>query len=337
MNSFALSQHTVDALHANNVVPLRSTHDGDSAGLGYVAADDGHSIPVRHWPRANALAVIHIAHGMAEHSGCYEDVAPRLNAAGYAVIAHDHRCHGLSVPQGALGNVSARQHWRAIGSDMLRVNSHARSLYPGKPVVLLGHSMGSFISLDFAEAHSDRIDVLLLEGSNYEAPWFCKAARGIAVFESWRQGKDGRSPAIHALSFGGFNKTIKNPRTAYDWISRNIAFVDRYAADPLCGFQCSNGYWKEFLAGLARIYTPRNIANIRQELPIYLFAGSDDPVGRRGRGVMDLRKQLEKNGRKPVQVKLYAGARHDILHETNQAEITRDLLDWLGKTLHAMV
>ena len=332
MISSGTSHSTVEPLSADNVIPLRS-HAATSGGLDYLTAPDGHRIPVRHWPVANPLAVIHIAHGMAEHSGCYADVAPRLNAAGYAVVAHDHRCHGHSVPAAALGTASASQHWNAICADMLHVNTHIRSLYPKQRIALLGHSMGSFISMDFMGKHSDRVDLLLLEGSNYEAPWFCNVARGIAVFEGWRQGQDGRSPIIHALSFGGFNKKFKNPRTAFDWISRDNAVVDRYVADPLCGFQCSNGYWNGFLAGLARIYKPANFRGIRKNLPIYLLAGTEDQVGKKSRGVIALRDQLEKAGCQPVKMVLYTDARHDLLHETNRDEVISDLLGWLDVKL----
>lgn len=336
MNSSGLSQSAVSPLDADQKRPPLSpapAADELIAGLDFLPTADGHRIPVRHWPVAKPIAVIHIAHGMAEHSGCYADVAPRLNAAGYAVVAHDHRCHGFSVPAPALGDVGDNQHWDAICADMLRVNTHIRSLYPNQRIALLGHSMGSFISLDFIETHSNRVDALLLEGSNYEAPWFCRAARTIAVVESWRQGLQGRSPVIHALSFGGFNKKLRNPRTPYDWISRDAAFVDRYAADPRCGFQCSNGYWKGFLAGLARIYTPGNIRSIRHDLPIYLFAGCEDQVGKKGRGVTALRNQLQKAGSQQVQMNLYRDARHDLLHETNRDEVFKDLLVWLDSTL----
>lgn len=330
MNSSGLSQSAVEPLNDDNVIPLRpATAALTPAGIEFLTASDGHRIPVRHWPVANPLAVVHISHGMAEHSGCYADVAPRLNAAGYAVVAHDHRCHGHSTPEASLGNVDELQHWDAICADVLRVNTHIRGLYPNTRIALLGHSMGSFVSLDFVETHSNRIDALLLEGSNYEAPWFCSAARLIAVVESWRQGVQGRSPVIHALSFGGFNSKFKNPRTAYDWVSRDTAFVDRYAADPMCGFQCSNGYWKGFLGGLARIYTPGNMRGIRKNLPIYLFAGSQDQVGKCGRGVEALRKQLEKTGNPLVQKRIYQDARHDILHETNRDEVIADMLTWL--------
>lgn len=305
----------------------------EQAGFSYLATPDGHAIPVRHWPVANPRAVVHIAHGMSEHSGCYADVAPYLNQAGYAVVAHDHRCHGHSVAQEQLGNVGATQHWQGIADDMGRINAHIRSLYPNTRIALLGHSMGSFISLGYAQAHSEDIDVLLLEGSNHEAPWFIRAARLIAVFEGWRQGPEGRSKLIHLLSFGGFNNKIRNARTECDWISRDPVFVDRYINDPRCGFQCSNGYWKDFLGGLAGIYQIDNIRRIRASLPIYVFAGDQDQVGHCGRGVKALHGHLQKVVGKLCTMVLYPGARHDILHETNRDEVISNMIAWLDQQL----
>lgn len=319
MNNLALS-------HAEPVVSL-------SPELEWLTAGDGHRIPCRHWPVAAPRAVVHIVHGMAEHSGCYEDVAPLLTAAGLAVFAHDHRCHGLSVSEGELGNVSLQQHWDGVCHDMAVVNAELHRRYPELPVVLLAHSMGSFVAQDFAQHHPDQLNLLLLEGSNFEPSWFTTAASWLAGFEAWRQGPNGRSPLIHALSFGGFNKTVRNPRTAFDWVSRDTAFVDRYVADPLCGYQLSNGYWQQFLKGLARLYRPSSLRRLRADMPVYLFAGECDPVGHMGRGVEKLARALKDAGCRDVTLRLYPESRHDLLHETNRDEVLTDLLAWLKHQL----
>ncbi|MDP2226036.1 MAG: lysophospholipase [Moraxellaceae bacterium] len=304
-----------------------------SPALEWLTAGDGHRIPCRHWPVASPRAVVHVVHGMAEHSGCYDDVAPLLNAAGLAVLAHDHRCHGIAVPEAELGNVSASQHWAAICHDMATVNAELHRRYPDLPVIVLGHSMGSFIAQDFAQHYPDQLNLLLLEGSNFEAPWFTTAASWLAGFEAWRQGPQGRSPLIHALSFGGFNKTINAARTAFDWISRDTRFVDRYVADPLCGFQLSNAYWQQFLKGLARLYTPASLKRLRPDMPVYLFAGSADPVGHMGSGVEKLARALRTAGCRDVTLRLYPEARHDLLHETNRDEVVTDLISWMKRLI----
>lgn len=320
----------------NNLVmgQVMPTPASSDPTLQWLAAPDGHRIPWRHWPQPSARAVIHIVHGMSEHSGCYADVAALCNAQGYAVIAHDHRAHGHACPPAALGNIDAQQHWPGIRADMAQMNAEIRRLYPEQPLIVLGHSMGSFIAQDFAQHQSENLNLLVLEGSSYEAPWFTGlASRLIAGFECWRQGDNGRSALIQALSFGGFNRKFRAPRTAFDWLSRNEFFVDRYIADPLCGAQASNAYWRDFLLFLSRLFPKRQLEKVRADLPLYLFSGSRDPVGHDGRGVSRLAQAYHKAGCHDVTLRLYPEARHDLLHENNREEVLHDLFGWLQRHL----
>lgn len=317
--------------------PVKKPEHVPSEGVEWLLAEDGHAIPLRHWPVAHPKAVIHIAHGMSEHSGCYADAAERFNQAGFAVIAHDHRCHGLSVPREELGNISKDQHWEAVCADMRSMNHEIRHLYPDTPIILFGHSMGSFISLSYAERHSHTIDALVLEGTNYEAPWFTWLAHWFADFECWRQGTNARSPIIHALTFGKFAKAFGKQSGPYDWLSRDGIFVHQYMNDPLCGVTCSNGFWRDLLSGLSRSQRMSNLRKIRKDLPVYSFAGSKDPVGKDGFTVAILDDKLEDAGMMDVTLKIYDGARHDLLHETNKEEVYQDLLAWVDATLLRLV
>lgn len=295
----------------------------------WLLAEDGHAIPMRHWQVEQPIAVIHIAHGMSEHSGCYEDVAARFNAAGFAVVAHDHRCHGLSVAREALGNISKEHHWETICADMRSMNREIKHLYPELPLILLGHSMGSFIALTYAERHSHSIDALILEGTSYTPPWFSWGAHVLAKFECWRQGENARSALIHALTFGKFAKAFGKQAGPYDWLSRDGIFVHRFMNDPLCGVLCSNGFWRELLGGLNRTHRLDNLRKIRKDLPIYSFAGGNDPMSENAHTVAVLDDKLESVGMINVTMKIYDDARHDVLHETNKEEVYHDLLAWL--------
>lgn len=301
--------------------------------LEWLVASDGHRIPLRFWDIPSPKAVIHILHGMAEHSGGYADVAAQLNQEGFAVAAHDHRCHGLATQPDALGNIGGLQQWAGVLSDISPVNARIRQRYPDIPLIMLGHSMGTFISQHFAQNNPQSLNLLLLEGSSYEPSWFAALASKLAAFECWRQGETGRSPLVNALSFGKFNKAFKNPRTDFDWLSRDTVFVDHYLTDPLCGFILCNGYWRDFLQGLASIYHPDNMKRMRDDLPVYLFAGDKDPVGHMGESVKALARQLKKAGLTDVTLRLYPDARHDILHETNRDEVMTDLLGWIRRHL----
>ena len=126
----------------------------------------------------------------------------------------------------------------------------------------------------------------------------------------------------------------KKPRTDFDWLSRDTAFVDRYVADPLCGYQLSNGFWRDFIRGLHALYQDAAMRRIRSDLPVYLFAGDRDPAGHNGRSMARLaRVYREVVGSRDVTLRLYPEARHDILHETNRDEVLADLLGWVGRHL----
>ncbi len=299
--------------------------------VGWLVAADGHRVPVRRWPAAGARSVVQVLHGMAEHSGCHEDVAAVLNAAGHAVVAHDHRGHGLAAAADALGDADPRAGWAGILADADLVNADARRRHPGLPVTVLGHSMGSFLALQLAQRSAGAADRLVLAGSSWEPPWFARLSGRLAALECLRQGEAGRSRLVRDLTWGAFDRDVGGDGSGFEWISRDEAVVRRYVADPWCGFQPSNGFWRDFLSdGLAKVFRPRALRAVSPSLPVYLCAGDRDPVGHHGRGPTRLARELRGAGARDVTLRLYPGARHDVRHETNRGEVFEDLLAWLA-------
>ncbi|HVY47740.1 MAG TPA: alpha/beta hydrolase, partial [Minicystis sp.] len=134
---------------------------------------------------------------------------------------------------------------------------------------------------------------------------------------------------LHGMSFGAFNKPFSPARTPFDWISRDAAEVDAYAADPLSGFVVTTSLWVDVLDALADNADPARQARIPKDLPVYVFAGSEDPVGERTKSVDQLLGAWRRAGMTRVTHRYYPGARHETLNETNRDEVTRDLLAWL--------
>ncbi|MBL0949289.1 MAG: alpha/beta hydrolase, partial [Pseudomonas sp.] len=159
-----------------------------------------------------------------------------------------------------------------------------------------------------------------------------KTARLIAGFERWRLGPKGRSKVIDYLSFGSFNKAFKPNRTAFDWLSRDAAEVDKYVTDPLCGFVCTTQLWCDLLDGLQYITPVENLAQIDADLPLLVIGGSRDPVSD-GKRLGDLAGALREAGVRDVQLKIYPEARHELLNESNRDEVTAHLIDWLQQAL----
>jgi alpha-beta hydrolase superfamily lysophospholipase len=264
--------------------------------------NDNHEIFVHAWAVNTPRKVLLIAHGMAEHGARYEFLATFLNTHGVSVYALDHRGHGKSVrTQGDIGHFTSNPSdngWEKVIADLRTLVKHLRTLYsnPTIPLVLFGHSMGSFISLGYAIRYGDTLSALVLSGSNSSPAFMYQSARAVAQLESWRQGAQGKSNLLYFLSFGSFNKRFEPARTKFDWLSRDPAQVDLYINDPLCGFQISNQSWIDLLGGLIEISQRESLANIPSHLPVYIFGGNHDPVGGFGKGLRRLADELCTSG-----------------------------------------
>ena len=216
--------------------------------------------------------------------------------------------------------------------DLGRLAQYIGQHYPGTPLFLFGHSMGSYIAQAYLLHHSASLHGAILSGSNYQPAALYRMARLVARLEAWRQGPLGKSAVIEWLSFGAFNKAFKPNRTAFDWLSRDPAEVDRYVNDPLCGFRCSNQLWLDLLQGLAQISQPGNLAQIDPNLPILIMGGECDPVSA-GKRLTHLADALRATGNRHVQLRVYPEARHEVLNETNRNEVTADIVGWLEQAL----
>lgn len=299
-----------------------------------LTADDGHTISCASWlpgGRQAVRGIIQIAHGMAEYKDRYEEAAEALTGDGFAVYANDHRGHGQGAKESdSLGFFAEEEGWTKVVTDMLTLTQQAKESHPEVPFFLLGHSMGSFLSRSYAIQHGGELDGLLLSGTGADKGLLGKIGLLLARREIKKKGARHVSLKLNALSFGSFNKAFEPNRTAFDWLSRDTAIVDRYVEDPLCGFVCTSQFFADLLSGIRSISEPENIKKIPQNLPIYLFSGAMDPVGDQGKGVQAVAEQYRRGGVKNVTVKLYPEARHEIMNETNRNEVYKDILSWLN-------
>lgn len=294
---------------------------------------DGASIHVYRWlPDGEVRAVVQIAHGMAEHALRYERLAEKLTAAGYAVYADDHRGHGKTASEADLGHFGDTHGWELVTSDLLALGKRARSEQPGKKLVFFGHSMGSFFGQTILQKHARDYDGMILSATNAPGSMLERAGAGAARLERLRGGVRGKSAVLAFLSFGSFNDAFKPARTDFDWLSRDPAEVDKYIADPRCGFRCTNELWVELLGGLHEIATS-GFATVPKDFPIHLFAGDRDPVSRGGKGVTELHTRLQSAGLTRATIRLYPEGRHEMLNETNRDEVMADVLAVLDRMI----
>jgi alpha-beta hydrolase superfamily lysophospholipase len=295
-----------------------------------LAAPDGVAVHVYRWlPERPPKAVIQIAHGLAEHAGRYARVAEALTASGYAVYADDHRGHGRTArsPQ-ELGFFAARQGWQHCIDDLWLLTRRIAADHAGLPVLLLGHSMGSAMAQDFMAQHAEALAGVVLSGSGGKPPALAAIGRVVARIERLRVGPRGVSALIHQLAFAPFNKKFAPNRTDADWLSRDEAEVDKYVADPLCGFRASVQLWIDLLDAIAAINAPGAASRIAKRLPIFVIAGASDPVSDGTKGLRSMLDAYRAAGLERVSHRFYEGARHELLNETNRDEVTRDLIAW---------
>ena len=269
---------------------------------------DGLTITAYKWHAANPRAVVVISHGAAEHALRYERFARALNGAGLEAWAMDHRGHGASPGPEGLGDFGAGG-WDALVADIQQVVAMTREAHPGLPVCLFGHSMGAAAAQQYAPAWSPEIDALILSGST---------AREVPP--------PGETP-VRADP----NAPFEPARTPYEWLSRDPGEVDKYVADPLCGFNI----WakRPQMGDPARLADPAILSQIRPDLPVLFVAGDMDPINRKLEGLALLEKRWRTAGVRQIDQLYYEGGRHEMLNEINRGEVTADIIAWLEKNL----
>lgn len=281
-------------------------------------SSDGLSIACVKWVRPQKVrGVVQIAHGLGEHMGRYAKLAETLLEDEFAVYDNDHRGHGLTAkPSGSFGEFGPGGFDQLV-EDMVSLRVIAKDEHRGKPYILLGHSLGSFAAQQFVLDHSHSIDGLMLSGSG--------ALDSLArLTQSVPAGEDPMEL---------MNAPFEPARTSFDWLSRDNAEVDAFTNDPLCFPSLRATSMASFLDAFERLADPSEIRKVREDLPIYIFSGGDDPVGQKLAGVRVLIDRYRSAGITSIAHDFYPGGRHEMLHETNRRDVITNLLVWVAGIL----
>lgn len=301
-------------------------------------ADDGKRIFVHEWlPDTDAppRAVVHIVHGMSEHAERYAHVAEVLTSSGFVVVGHDQRGHGKTASEDELGFLGVPDGWGRALADIRGLLAHTRAKYTGVRQAILGHSMGSFMTQRIMADEGPNLSAAVLSATNGPPNALARAGVFMARAERMRLGDRGKSRLLQGLSFDGFNRAFRPNRTAYDWLSRDEAEVDKYIADPHCGFPASASLWVQLLEALPGLLAPDVVARIPKNLPIYVLAGAEDPVHDKTRNLKGLLDIYAKTGLSDVTYRAWPGGRHEVFNETNRTQVIAELAEWLEKKLPA--
>ena len=279
------------------------------------------------WPVAKPVATLQLSHGMVEHVTRYSDFAVHLNGLGIAVVGHDHLGHGDTSPDD-LGFIAEENGDELLVEDLHLVTQKVEELYPGVPHFILGHSMGSYVVRRYLTRYGDRVDGAVIVGTGNQSGAVVTFGRAMAGVICMAKGKHAHSPFLDKTVLGGYDKKFSEPDMPNRWTSRDPEQVARYNADPYCSFTFTAGAYRDLLTLISKVVHGDDINNIPKGLPVILLSGAEDPVGESGKGVRKAKEGLEKAGLSP-EMKLYEGARHEIINETNREEVYRDIGDWL--------
>lgn len=284
---------------------------------------DGHRSACYRWnPAGSPRGVVVVAHGMGEHALRYPPALQPLIDAGLALYAIDHRGHGASIaPNGRPAGDFGPGGFAAVVDDLAALVERARHENPGVPLFVLGHSMGSFITQALLIDHPGTLDGAVLVGTT---------AVDLLAAAMMRE-----TDAMAAL-----NRPFEPARTPCDWLSRDEAQVDAYLADPLCGFALVTESMISLLSQGARLAEAAQLARIApagpaRVLPLYVLVGGDDVLINAFGAIEPLLERYRAAGLAP-ELALYPGARHEVLNETNRAEVVAGLLDWLERQISTL-
>ncbi|TGQ69748.1 alpha/beta hydrolase [Mesorhizobium sp. M00.F.Ca.ET.186.01.1.1] len=280
-------------------------------------------------------AVIQINHGLAEHAARYARFADFLGPRGFHTYVHDHRGHGATrAPDAPLGRFAQDDGPAKVIADVAAVHDLIASEHPNLPVILFGHSMGASVALNFLLRHSGRIHAAAIWNGNFSQGLLGQVALGVLAWERMRLGSDVPSRLLPKLTFQAWGKAVPNHRTLFDWLSRDPAEVDKYIADPLCGWDASISMWRDVVTMALNGGRDSGFAGVRRELPVSIVGGEKDPASDYGKGINHLADRMRAMGFSNLVSKVYADTRHESLNEVNRDTIMDDFAAWTDSVLN---
>jgi len=285
---------------------------------------------VRWVPEGKVVCILQIVHGMAEYIERYEELAQYFGEKGILVTGDDHLGHGKSVSRdGIYGYFCEQDPATVVVRDVHRLKKMTQEDYPGVPYVILGHSMGSFILRNYLFRYGTGIEGAIICGTGSKSRALITVSQALAAVSGVIHGDAYVSKLIDKLAFGSSNKKIANARTSVDWLCTDDKVVDAYIKDELCGFTFTVNGFKTLFQLLNRLNKTENLNKMPKDLPVHFISGDMDPVGDYGEGVKKAYEDFRTAGMNRVSMKLYPGARHELLNETNKQQVYGDRYPWI--------
>lgn len=284
-------------------------------------------------PEINPVGIIIIVHGMAEHIDRYEGFAEFLCEKGFVVAGNEHLGHGKSVGNNPKGYFCRRDPATVVVRDVHRLKKMLNDEYPSLPVFIFGHSMGSMITRNYLTEYGSGVKGAIISGTLL-MPKATLVAMGVIVnVLKLIQGPKHPSKLLDKAAFGTYCKRIENPKTSFDWLTKDDEEVSKYISDPDCGFTFTINGFQTLKDISLRLHSVNRLKRIPKDLPVLFVYGGQDPCGEYGVAVKKVYKQYLELGIKDVTEHEYEDDRHELLNELDKEQVMIDIYSWIEKRM----
>jgi alpha-beta hydrolase superfamily lysophospholipase len=273
-------------------------------------------LPATIWlPEDEPRMVLQIVHGMTEHIGRYEKLAESLTAEGIAVAGFDLRGHGKTAADTTCASLG-EDGWDSTIKEIHQFHNLLKKRFSAVKHCLLGFSLGSFLTREYFSIYQDAdFEGAIIMGTGQQPAFLLSVIMMIVKGEIKKAGFDNTTDLVRNISFGTYNKKFSPNRTRADWLCSDETELDEYIADKLCKEDISAGLFWQLLGSMKRMADRNTYIKWNKDMPVLLISGANDPVGDAGKGVKLVESSMKKSGLRKVELELYTGGRHDILHE----------------------
>ncbi len=281
----------------------------------------------------NPRGVVQLSHGMIDHTGRYEALADFFTGAGFVFAGNNHLGHGKTASSlSDLGFFAERDGYKYVIDDLKKMNEILHDEYPGVPLVLFGHSMGSFIARLYTEKYPNTIDAHIIHGTGGKNPAAPAGKALVSILRAFFGGRH-RSKLVTAIAFGSYNSHYDKSEGANAWLTRDVKRVADRDTDPYATYIFTLSAYYDLFTMLSASNSKEWFENYPKSMPTLIISGEDDPVGNYGKGVRSVHSSLENSGVSDLTLKIYPNARHELFNEINREEAMGDMLSWITRVI----
>lgn len=295
---------------------------------------DGLNIYLHVWKPENPTKLMLLVHGSVEHAKRYDYFAKKLNEQGYIVVAPDNRGHGLTAKEsGVFSHFGNEDGFLIAIKDLEEILDYVIEQYPSLPRAIFGHSLGSFMVRKLISIRGKEFKSAIISGTSWGNTLELKGGLFLSKIWSLFADKNKANQKFNDFLWGQLNAKVKNRKGDLDFINSDEKEVEKYIADPLNGNTMTIEFGMQMSVALLMIRDDEVFNNTPNDIKIYLASGIDDPLANGGKDIKLIAEKYKSSGVKDVTVKLYEGARHEIINEPIKDIVISDMISWLNKTL----